>query len=113
MNQAKVTNLVSRLNYKVQDKSRRLKSFDGPEGRVRKIQKTLTALLKYERIELYYNRADEVRGYADRVIINIINIINLFYLFIWLIIYLFSLYQKLYVMDQLMQRQWRWPIIGS
>ncbi|CAD6234265.1 GSCOCG00007700001-RA-CDS [Cotesia congregata] len=67
MNQAKVNNLVSRLNYKVQDK-RRLKSFDGPEGRVRKIQKTLTALLKYERIELYYNRADEVRGYADRLI---------------------------------------------
>ncbi|XP_057329557.1 39S ribosomal protein L17, mitochondrial [Microplitis mediator] len=68
MNQAKVTNLVSQLNFKVQNKARRLKSFDGPEGRVRKIQKTLTALFKYERIELFYNRADEVRGYADRLI---------------------------------------------
>ncbi|KAK0089733.1 hypothetical protein PV325_005880 [Microctonus aethiopoides] len=68
MNQANVNNLVSQLKFKIQPVARKLKSVDGPAGRIRKIQKTLTALIKYERIELYYNRADEVRGYADRLI---------------------------------------------
>jgi len=40
---------------------------DGSKGRVLKIQKTVTALFKHERIELNRNRADEVRGYAERV----------------------------------------------
>lgn len=67
MNQASVNNLVSQLKFKIQPVARKLRNVDGPAGRIRKIQKTLTALIKYERIELYYNRADEVRGYADRV----------------------------------------------
>lgn len=66
MNQAKVEKLVSKLRYNV-GKSRKLKNVDGPEGRLRKIQKTLTAVIKYERIELNYARADETRGYVERV----------------------------------------------
>lgn len=68
MNQANVEKLVSRLRYNVGSKPRRFRNLDGPEGRLRKIRKTLTGLMKYERIELNYPRADETRGYADRLI---------------------------------------------
>lgn len=68
MNQANVEKLVSRLRYKVRAEPRKLKNVQGPEGRVRKIQKTLTAVIKYERIELNYARADETRGYVERLI---------------------------------------------
>lgn len=67
MNQAKIDKLVSRLRYNVGSKPRKLKNVDGPEGRLRKIKKTLTAVIKYERIELNYARADETRGYVERV----------------------------------------------
>ncbi|EZA57900.1 hypothetical protein DMN91_003253 [Ooceraea biroi] len=67
MNQANVERLVSKLRYNVKPR-RKLKNIDGPEGRLRKIQKTLTALLKYERIEVNYNRADETRGYVEQLI---------------------------------------------
>lgn len=67
MNQANVENLVSKLKYNVKPR-RKLKNSDGPQGRIRKIQKTLTALVKYERIELNYGRADETRGYVERLI---------------------------------------------
>ncbi|XP_050590741.1 39S ribosomal protein L17, mitochondrial [Bombus affinis] len=68
MNQAKIDKLVSRLRYNVGSKPRKLKNVDGPEGRLRKIKKTLTAVIKYERIELNYARADETRGYVERLI---------------------------------------------
>ncbi|KAF3425366.1 hypothetical protein E2986_07770 [Frieseomelitta varia] len=68
MNQAKIEKLVSRLRYNVGSKPRKLKNVDGPEGRLRKIKKTLTAVIKYERIELNYARADETRGYVERLI---------------------------------------------
>ncbi|XP_076283925.1 mitochondrial ribosomal protein L17 [Lasioglossum baleicum] len=68
MNQANVEKLVSRLRYNVGSKPRRMRNPQGPEGRLGKIQKTLTALVKYERIELNYGRADETRGYAERLI---------------------------------------------
>jgi large subunit ribosomal protein L17 len=67
MNQADVTKLMSRLRIKYKPVKRRLKNIEGPEGRVKKIQKTLTALFKHERIELNFNRADETRGYVERV----------------------------------------------
>jgi large subunit ribosomal protein L17 len=67
MNQADVTKLMSRLRIKYSPVKRRLKNIEGPEGRLKKIRKTLTALIKYERIELNYNRADETRGYVERV----------------------------------------------
>ncbi|XP_043255187.1 39S ribosomal protein L17, mitochondrial [Colletes gigas] len=68
MNQANVEKLVSRLRYKVRPTPRKLKNVQGPEGRLNKIKKTLTALVKYERIELNYPRADETRGYVELLI---------------------------------------------
>lgn len=67
MNQAEVSHLVSRLRIKVNPTYRRLKNPKGPEGRLDKLRKTVTGLIKHERIELNYNRADEARGYAERV----------------------------------------------
>lgn len=66
MNQANVENLVNKLRYNVKPR-RKFGNSDGPEGRLRKFQKTLTALIKYERLELNYRRADETRGYVDQV----------------------------------------------
>lgn len=66
--QAEVKHLFPKLKFKVGgDKHRKLSNPDGPAGRIRKIQKTLTALFKYERIELNFNRADETRGYVELV----------------------------------------------
>uniref|UniRef100_U5EUU2 Large ribosomal subunit protein bL17m n=1 Tax=Corethrella appendiculata TaxID=1370023 RepID=U5EUU2_9DIPT len=68
MNQAEVAKLMSQLRIKVNPRQRNLKGMQGPEGRLKRIAKTLTALVKYERIELNFNRADETRGYAERLI---------------------------------------------
>ncbi|XP_031825422.1 mitochondrial ribosomal protein L17 [Nomia melanderi] len=67
MNQANVENLVSRLRYNVKPR-RKFRNLQGPAGRIAKLQKTLTALIKYERLELNYPRADETRGYTERLI---------------------------------------------
>jgi len=72
MNQADVTKLMSRLRIKYKPDRRKLKNPEGPEGRLKKIRKTLSALIKHERIELNYNRADETRGYAERVCIRLL-----------------------------------------
>lgn len=39
----------------------------GPMGRLTRMSDFVTAMIKYERIEMYYPRADEVRGYLERV----------------------------------------------
>uniref|UniRef100_A0ABD2WZN4 Large ribosomal subunit protein bL17m n=1 Tax=Trichogramma kaykai TaxID=54128 RepID=A0ABD2WZN4_9HYME len=65
MNQAKILNLVAKLKHTNNIKPRKLKNYRGPEGRIAMLQKSLTALLKYERIELNFNRADETRAYAE------------------------------------------------
>ncbi|XP_058810480.1 large ribosomal subunit protein bL17m [Phymastichus coffea] len=70
MNQAKVLNLMSKINFRIFPKARNLKNVDGPEGRILKLQKSMTALLKYERIEMNYNRADETRGYIELLILK-------------------------------------------
>ncbi|KAK6642267.1 hypothetical protein RUM44_013990 [Polyplax serrata] len=67
MSQAEASRLVSKLRYNLKDR-RKLSNIKGPQGRHDKIRKTVTALLKYERIELNYNSADESRGYAERLI---------------------------------------------
>lgn len=67
MNQADVTKLMSQLRFAIAPRKRLLKNPQGPEGRLLKIRKTVTALIKHERIELFYNRADESRGYAELV----------------------------------------------
>lgn len=59
--------VVSKLRYNVKDR-RRFSNPEGPEGRHDKIRKTITALLKHERIELNYYLGDESRGYAERLI---------------------------------------------
>lgn len=67
MNQAEVTKLVSKLRIRQPTKLRKLSTPLGPEGRLLNLRKTVTALIKHERIELNYNRADESRMYAERV----------------------------------------------
>ncbi|XP_022826654.1 39S ribosomal protein L17, mitochondrial [Spodoptera litura] len=68
MNQADVSKLVSKLRVKVLPRHRNLPGPKGPEGRIDKLRKTVTGLIKFERIELNYNRADEARQYAERLI---------------------------------------------
>ena len=67
MNQAEVAKLMSQLRVSVLPKHRRMRNNKGPEGRLFKLRQSVTALFKYERLELNYNRADETRGYAERV----------------------------------------------
>ncbi|CRK91835.1 CLUMA_CG005457, isoform A [Clunio marinus] len=68
MNAAEVTKLMSELKVAVKPRHRRLKNPGGSEGRLINLSKTVTALLKYERIEVHYSRGDEARGYAERLI---------------------------------------------
>ncbi|XP_037026490.1 39S ribosomal protein L17, mitochondrial [Bradysia coprophila] len=68
MNQAEVTKLMSQLRVAIPLRPRKLSSPKGPEGRLLKLRKTVTALLKHERIEMNYDRAHEARGYAERLI---------------------------------------------
>lgn len=68
MNQADVSKLVSQLKIKVNPRLRKFRNPEGPFGRLKKMRKTVTALVKHERIELNYPRADEARMYAERVI---------------------------------------------
>lgn len=67
MSQADITKLVSKLRFRIQPNRRRMPNMKGPMGRLEKLRETVTGLIKYERIELYYPRADESRGYAERV----------------------------------------------
>uniref|UniRef100_A0A1L8DRK9 Large ribosomal subunit protein bL17m n=1 Tax=Nyssomyia neivai TaxID=330878 RepID=A0A1L8DRK9_9DIPT len=68
MNQADVSKLMSQLKFAIGPTHRRLRNPDGPEGRMLKLRKTVTALFKNERIELFYSRGDEARGYAEQLI---------------------------------------------
>lgn len=67
MNQADVSKLVSKLRIKVRPEHRKIKNIKGPEGRIDILRKTVTGLIKYERIELNAERADEARQYTERV----------------------------------------------
>lgn len=66
-----INRLVSALRIKIKPRHRQLSTPDGMEGRLNKMRSTVTALFKYERIELHYPRADEARGYAERVSGNV------------------------------------------
>jgi len=68
MNQSSLTHLVSRLRVKVQPIPRGFSNPEGLMGRLKKMRRTVTALCRHERIELNYNRADEARPYAERLI---------------------------------------------
>lgn len=67
MNQADITKLISKIRFQIQPTRRKFPSMAGPMGRLNRLRNTVTALIKYERIELYHPRADESRGYAERV----------------------------------------------
>ena len=62
-----LTHLMNKLRIKVRPQYRRMAQPDGPQGRLRMMQETVNAVIKYERIELSYGRADEARGYVERV----------------------------------------------
>lgn len=70
MNQAEVSQLVSKLRIRISPRHKNLKTPEGPQGRLNKLRKTVNALFKYERLELNYTLADETRGYAERVRLN-------------------------------------------
>lgn len=67
MNAADITKLVSRLRFKITPKHRRFPTKAGPMGRLSRLSDYVTAMIKYERVEMYYPRADETRGYLERV----------------------------------------------
>jgi len=65
--EAKVAKLVPKLRVKINAEPRKLSQPEGPEGRLKMLRHTVTALFKYERIEATYNRTFEAQGYAERV----------------------------------------------
>lgn len=67
MNQAEVSQLMSKLRIRINPRHKNLKTPEGPQGRLKKLRKTVNALFKYERLELNYTLASETRGYAERV----------------------------------------------
>uniref|UniRef100_A0A131XWW1 Large ribosomal subunit protein bL17m n=1 Tax=Ixodes ricinus TaxID=34613 RepID=A0A131XWW1_IXORI len=65
---ADISRLIPKLRINITHRHRNLPNPKGPLGRIDKIRKTVTALLKHERIELNQGRACEARGYAERLI---------------------------------------------
>lgn len=63
---ADLSKLVSRLKIPVHWQVKQLGA-KGPEERLVKLRKTVTALFKYERIEANFAIAEEARGYSERV----------------------------------------------
>lgn len=57
-----------KLKFVIQPKHRRLSQPEGPFGRIKKLQKLVAAVVRYERIETTWNYADETRGYVERLI---------------------------------------------
>lgn len=79
MNQAEIRKLIPALRVTIRAARRGMSNPEGPDGRLRKLRATVTELIKNERIELNFNRADEARGYAERVSSgNYVDIINSF-----------------------------------
>lgn len=70
MNQAEIQKVVSKLRFAITPRHRQFRNKYGPMGRLERMRSSVTALIKYERIEMYYPRADESRGYAERVCIT-------------------------------------------
>lgn len=67
MNKADVAKFVSKLRFAIPVKARRLNNPEGPEGRLDKMRKLVTGLIKYERIEVAFPKGHEARCYAERV----------------------------------------------
>lgn len=60
--------LVSKLNVRVLPRYRTMSNPEGLNGRLRTMRKTVSALVKNERIEVSFYRGDEARGYMERLI---------------------------------------------
>lgn len=59
--------MIPAVRVAINARHRKFSNPKGPEGRLLMLRKTVTELVKLERIELNYHRADEARGYAERV----------------------------------------------
>ncbi|GAB6024273.1 54S ribosomal protein L17 mitochondrial [Chamberlinius hualienensis] len=60
--------LIPKLKVRVRPEQRKLSQPEGALGRLHLLSRTVTALLKFERIELNFHRGHEARGYAERLI---------------------------------------------
>lgn len=62
---------MNRLKIPVSARPRKLKSIlgvgSGPEGRIEKLRRIVTELVRHERLEGSYRLLDESRGYAELV----------------------------------------------
>lgn len=60
------------LKFAIRTRPRKMSSTlglgSGPLGRIERLRRVVTALMRYERLESYYGRLDEARGYAERLI---------------------------------------------
>lgn len=65
-----VSKVIPELKIGVRHEKRRFSNPEGPLGRLKTLRKTVTALIKHERIELNTNRGLEARGYAERLIME-------------------------------------------
>lgn len=79
MNQADISKLMSQLKCRVNPRLRKFRTIKGPEYRLVMLRKTVTALIKHERLELNFPRAEESRMYAERVSFYISPLPQLFY----------------------------------
>ena len=62
-----IKQLIPSLRIPILPVKRKLRNFEGPKGRLEKIGKTITELIKKERIEVNYHHGQESRVYAERV----------------------------------------------
>lgn len=60
--------MIPAVRVAINARHRKFSNPKGPEGRLHMLRKTVTELVKLERVELNYHRADEARGYAERLI---------------------------------------------
>ena len=67
MNHAEIRKLIPAVRVAINARHRKFSNPKGPEGRMMMLRKTVTELVKLERVELNYHRGDEARGYAERV----------------------------------------------
>ncbi|KAK7105857.1 hypothetical protein V1264_017183 [Littorina saxatilis] len=60
------------LRFRIRTRPRKMASLEGlgsgPEGRLKRLRKHVTALIRHERLETTYAQCDETRGYAEKLI---------------------------------------------
>ena len=67
----KYLRVIKMLRFRVRVRPRKMSGLEGlgsgPEGRLKRLRKHVTALVRHERIETTYAQCDEARGYAEKV----------------------------------------------